>query len=117
MELTCTIVRKDKWVIIALRGELAFDTITVLKNVINDLLKTKETSIALDLTEVRLISSLGLSTLLQINQEVTAKSGILACIRPSDNIADVLYITGCYKIIPLYASEPDLLQNHPLFKQ
>jgi len=60
----------------------------------------------LNFSDVKYLSSMALSTLINLHKRVKSAGGILKLSNVSDPLCDVLEITNLHKILEVYPSEP-----------
>lgn len=95
-----------------IKGEIDLATADELRDIIDERLKEERyKAVILDLGGVSFIDSSGLGFILGRYKRITGKGGKLYIVRARPSVSRVLELSGIKKLIPVYATENEVLQN------
>lgn len=81
--------------IIGMAGELNSDTSSgVYDRIMNELTPTEPNNVVIDMSNVRFMSSAGIRTLLLLYRSITDFGGQVVLVGMSDDLRDILAVTG-----------------------
>jgi anti-sigma B factor antagonist len=104
MDLEVDTQKRDRWSVVALRGEIDVYTAPRLRQALIDLVDADETDILVDMTRVDFLDSTGLGVLVGGLKRVKAKEGSLEIVATQDKILKIFEITGLSKVFPIHES-------------
>jgi len=95
-----------------IKGEIDLAVADELRRVIDERLKAERfQSVILDLAGVSFIDSSGLGFILGRYKKITGQGGKMFIVSARPSVARILEIAGVKKLVPVYPSEKEVLQN------
>ncbi|MEW5819375.1 MAG: STAS domain-containing protein [Cyanobacteriota bacterium] len=91
-------ITKGKWKVISLSGRFDAQTSKKVEEALTNQLVINNNFIALDLSNIKYMSSAGLRVLLSMRKALKEKNGNLVLINPQENVMEVLELSGFSKI-------------------
>ena len=104
MDLEVETSQRERWSVIALRGEIDVYTAPRLRQAIIDLVDGGATRIVVDMAKVDFLDSTGLGVLVGGLKRVRLQDGSLAIVATQDKILKIFDITGLNKVFPIHDS-------------
>lgn len=99
----------NKWTIVKLSGQFDSQFSIEVENYLNQLIEEEKYFIALDLSEVSILTSAGLRVLLSMLKTIKAKYGNLELINPHPNVKAVFDLAGFSSIFSIIKDSSTLL--------
>lgn len=94
--------------VLNLQGEAGIKGSQILRDAIEKILRDGEKRIALNLSGLSLLSSVGLSMLIKLNQEASQSGGSLSILCPPQHIREVFSTTGTDQVFRIYENQEAL---------
>jgi anti-anti-sigma factor len=105
-------IRKfNAYTVFELSGEFGIHESNELKGEALTLISVGTCRMILDLSKVSLLSSIGLSAIIKLQEIITARGGDLRLLCSNEHICDVLAVTSTDRRIHVYKREEDLLKE------
>lgn len=104
MDLEVDVQERDRWSVVALRGEIDVYTAPRLRQSLIDQVEAGKTNILVDMSKVDFLDSTGLGVLVGGLKRVKAQDGSLEIVATHDKILKIFEITGLSKVFPIHES-------------
>ena len=104
MDLGLEVTKRDRWSVVAVRGEVDVATAPRLREKLIDLVNQGEHHIVVDLTDVDFLDSTGLGVLVGALKRVRTNDGELALVCCEPRILKVFEITGLTKVFTMHTT-------------
>lgn len=101
--------KKDDVLFIQLSGEIGLTEEYKFRQEMNEALKEKPAKLVVDLSKITLLSSYGITALVNLWKHQQIHHGRICIICPSNHVYDSLMIAGTEKIIPVFLEESQAL--------
>ena len=95
------------WHIIAIEGEFVVKDLVEIRVVFNSFIEEVSVKAALDLTKTNYIDSSAITSILNFQGRLNAKSGQLVIFGPNPEVRDVFSIISLKNSIPIYKNRYD----------
>lgn len=106
---TLTLLKHHEWTILRISGEIqTLADFGTLKQVLQEQVRSGGTRIALDLAEVRYISSGGIGVLALVQQQLSERGSALVLIRPRREVRHLLEVMSLDTLMIIVESFDDL---------
>jgi anti-anti-sigma factor len=99
----------DKIIILRLLGRLDASSSSLLQNRLSTLIKEDHKVVLLDFSNVDYLSSAGIRVLLAFSQKYKEIKGRFGIFAVSDEVMEVIKLTGFHKILNIYKNEKEAL--------
>ncbi len=107
-----TVESKENVAIVSPSGELGHRQMVTVKNVISELLRTKDTNIVLDLGGVEHINHMTVGVLVERRIRLRSHGGDLRLARPSDYLVQILRFAGVHDHFEIHASVETAIESY-----
>jgi len=98
-------------------GAIDMKTAPELEAACQRLLSQGDTRLLLDFSGVEYINSQGLGVILQLQKQLSVRSGGVAVAGLNERVKKVFTMTGVHKVVSLYEDAQDALDQDELFKK
>ncbi len=102
----------DGILFIRLIGEIGLSEEYTFRNEVSVLIEKEPPKLAVDLSEISLLSSYGISAIIGLWKRQNKSNNKMAIICPQNHVYDSLVIAGTDKIIPLFKTENQLINYY-----
>lgn len=103
-ELTISSVQHPSGAVLTLAGSMSFDDGPTLEAHVARLVETKPALVAVDLTGLNFVSSVGIAALVSLHRAVHAYGGSTRLVGPTARVFDVLDKSRIVEFMPVYPS-------------
>jgi len=111
-EMTLQVQRQDpEATVLAVSGAVGMMETEPFKQHLEQLLAEHPSVLVLELSQLQFISSMGLGAIIAAHLNARRAGCILRLVHPSKQVREVLQITNLTKILPLYESVEQALQD------
>ncbi|MGM0601100.1 MAG: STAS domain-containing protein [Candidatus Rifleibacteriota bacterium] len=97
----CTLIQEDGYYILKASESIHFDTAKEFSSCLKEAADKKVSKLLLDLSQVDIIYSSGLTDIVGCYTKLKASGGNLIIVSPSDNIKKMLNLLGLNKLITI----------------
>jgi anti-anti-sigma factor len=103
-ELTITSVQRPSGAVLTLAGSMSFDDGPTLDTHVARLLEAKPSLVAVDLSGLTFVSSVGIAALVSLHRAVHAYGGSTRLVAPTARVFDVLDKSRIIEFMPVFPS-------------
>lgn len=109
LKVECT--RQPKGAVLSLAGEVSYEDGPRLEAEVSRLVEGKPSVVAVDLSGLTFISSVGMAALVALHREVHSYGGVARLVGPSANVFDVLDRSRIVELMPVFPSVERAMQT------
>jgi anti-anti-sigma factor len=114
MPIEVVLDKDSAWNIVVLRGRLDSAGAPVLQSSIDDIVGSGPQQVLIDCSELRYVSSIGLSVFIAIAKALEPSGGSLAFAGLTQHVRSVFEMVGFLGMFQVYGSREDAIENaHP----
>jgi stage II sporulation protein AA (anti-sigma F factor antagonist) len=94
----------SNWILLHIRGDFLLRNLNTVRSRFEEAIALPTPHLALDLSEMRLIDSSGISFIIHLHKKISANGGALAIVSDNQEIRLIFTVSGIEKLVQLFDS-------------